>query len=60
MSWLIPFSDNERHQKVWQKGIQTAKDMFKVDGTEYIQSTLYKCMPLRIGYKCAFREGVHL
>ena len=25
-----------------------------------IQSTLYKCTPLKTGYKCAFREGVHL
>ncbi|CAG8784989.1 6688_t:CDS:2, partial [Racocetra persica] len=33
--WLVSFSNNEEHQKVWQKGIQTAKDLFKVDGAEY-------------------------
>jgi len=33
--WLVPFPDKEVHQEVWQKGIQTAKDMFKVDGAEY-------------------------
>ncbi|CAG8575248.1 1150_t:CDS:10, partial [Racocetra fulgida] len=29
--WLVQFPDNKEHQEVWQKGIQTAKDMFKVD-----------------------------
>jgi hypothetical protein len=33
--WPVSFSDNEEHREVWQKGIQMAKDMFKVDGAEY-------------------------
>jgi len=37
--WPVLFPDNEVHQKVWQKGIQTAKDMFKVDDAEYTFST---------------------
>ncbi|UZO09714.1 uncharacterized protein OCT59_029929 [Rhizophagus irregularis] len=39
--WSVPFPDKECHQKVWQKGIQTAKDMFKVDGAEYTFSTWF-------------------
>ncbi|CAG8818411.1 19554_t:CDS:2, partial [Racocetra persica] len=35
MPWPVSFPNNEEHRKVWQKGIQTAKDMFKVDGAEY-------------------------
>jgi len=37
--WLVPFPNNEGHQKVWQKGIQMVKDMFKVDSAEYTFST---------------------
>jgi hypothetical protein len=39
--WPVPFPDKECHQEVWQKGIQTAKDMFKVDGAEYTFSTWF-------------------
>ncbi|GES82001.1 hypothetical protein GLOIN_2v1848952 [Rhizophagus clarus] len=39
--WPVSFPDNERHREVWQKGIQTAKDMFKVDGAEYTFSTWF-------------------
>ncbi|CAG8480295.1 19201_t:CDS:2, partial [Racocetra fulgida] len=39
--WPVLFPDDEMHQKVWQKGIQTAKDMFKVDGAEYTFSTWF-------------------
>ena len=39
--WPVPFPDNEGHRKVWQKGIQTAKNMFKVDGAEYTFSTWF-------------------
>ncbi|CAG8817657.1 16132_t:CDS:2, partial [Cetraspora pellucida] len=35
VSWPVLFPDKEWHQKVWQKSIQIAKDMFKVDGAEY-------------------------
>ena len=41
----VPFPDNEVHRKVQQKGIQTAKDMFKVDGAEYIFSTWFASIP---------------
>ncbi|PKY62783.1 hypothetical protein RhiirA4_489893, partial [Rhizophagus irregularis] len=43
--WSVPFPDKECHQKVWQKGIQTAKDMFKVDGAEYTFSTWFAGIP---------------
>ncbi|UZO21415.1 uncharacterized protein OCT59_013808 [Rhizophagus irregularis] len=33
--WSVPFSDKEWHREMWQKGIQMAKDMFKVDDAEY-------------------------
>jgi hypothetical protein len=39
--WPISFPDEEMHREVWQKGIQTAKDMFKVDGAEYMFSTWF-------------------
>ncbi|CAG8781511.1 11594_t:CDS:1, partial [Racocetra persica] len=39
VTWPVSFSNNEEYQKVWQKGIQIAKDMFKVDGAEYTFST---------------------
>ncbi len=41
MPWPVSFSNNEGHQKVWQKVIQMAKDMFKVDGAEYTFSTWF-------------------
>ena len=37
--WPVLFPNNEGHRKVWQKGIQMAKNMFKVDGAEYTFST---------------------
>ena len=43
--WPVPFPNNEGHQKVWQKGIQMAKDMFKVDGAEYTFSTWFAKVP---------------
>ncbi|CAG8810503.1 4512_t:CDS:2, partial [Racocetra fulgida] len=39
--WPVSFPDKEWHREVWQKGIQTAKDMFKVDGAEYAFSTWF-------------------
>ncbi|CAG8678072.1 3306_t:CDS:1, partial [Gigaspora margarita] len=43
--WPVLFPDKEYHRKVWQKGIQTAKDMFKVDGTEYTFLTWFAEVP---------------
>src|SRR5204863_10014776 len=43
--WSVPFPDNEKHREVWQKGIQIAKDMFKVDGAEYTFSTWFAKVP---------------
>ncbi|RGB28904.1 hypothetical protein C1646_767230 [Rhizophagus diaphanus] len=43
--WSVLFPDKEYHQKVWQKGIQTAKDIFKVDGTEYTFLTWFAVIP---------------
>jgi len=43
--WPVPFPDNEEHWELWQKGIQTAKDMFKVDGAEYTFSTWFAGIP---------------
>jgi hypothetical protein len=43
--WPVPFPDNKGHREVWQKGIQTAKDMFKVDGAEYTFSTWFALIP---------------
>ena len=39
--WPVAFPDDKGHREVWQKGIQTAKDMFKVDGAEYMFSTWF-------------------
>jgi len=41
--WPIPFPDNKKHHVtlIWQNGIWTAKDMFKVDGAEYAFSTWF-------------------
>jgi hypothetical protein len=39
--WLVPFPNNKGHWKVWQKGIQMAKNIFKVDGAEYTFSTWF-------------------
>ena len=39
--WPVPFPDDKEHREVWQRGIQTAKDMFKVDGAEYTFSTWF-------------------
>ncbi|GBB86241.1 hypothetical protein RclHR1_12680007 [Rhizophagus clarus] len=39
--WPVSFPDNKGHWKVWQKGIQMAKDKFKVDGAEYTFSTWF-------------------
>ena len=43
--WPVPFSDNENHQKVWQRGIKKAKDMLRVDGAEYFFSTWFAKIP---------------
>ena len=43
--WPVPFPDNEVHWEVWQMGIQTAKNMFKVDGAEYTFSTWFAKVP---------------
>ncbi|PKK56932.1 hypothetical protein RhiirC2_721548 [Rhizophagus irregularis] len=43
--WPVPFPDKKCHWKVWQKGIQTAKNMFKVDGAEYTFSTWFAVVP---------------
>jgi hypothetical protein len=43
--WPVLFPDKESHREVWQKGIQTAKDMFKVDGAEYTFSTWFVGIP---------------
>ncbi|CAG8807350.1 29074_t:CDS:2, partial [Racocetra persica] len=39
--WPVPFPDNKEHCVIWQNGIRTAKDMFKVDGAEYTFSTWF-------------------
>ncbi|CAG8763061.1 13938_t:CDS:2, partial [Racocetra persica] len=39
--WPVPFPDNKKHRVIWQNGIRTAKDMFKVDGAEYTFSTWF-------------------
>ena len=39
--WPVRFPYNEKHRQTWQNGIQTAKDMFKVDGAEYVFSTWF-------------------
>ncbi|CAG8760939.1 2173_t:CDS:1, partial [Ambispora leptoticha] len=39
--WPVPYPDNKKHRVIWQNGIQTAKDMFKVDGAEYAFSTWF-------------------
>ncbi|CAG8596602.1 3770_t:CDS:2 [Paraglomus brasilianum] len=41
--WPVPFPDNKKHHVIliWQNGIWTAKDMFKVDGAEYAFSTWF-------------------
>ncbi|CAG8719196.1 10177_t:CDS:2 [Acaulospora morrowiae] len=39
--WPDPFPNDEEHCVIWQNRIQTAKDMFKVDGAEYAFSTWF-------------------
>ncbi|RHZ44472.1 hypothetical protein Glove_724g34 [Diversispora epigaea] len=39
--WPVPFPNDKEHRAIWQNGIQTAKDMFKVDGAEYVFSTWF-------------------
>jgi hypothetical protein len=39
--WPVPFPNDEEHRAIWQNGIQTSKDMFKVDGAEYAFSTWF-------------------
>ncbi|RHZ71195.1 hypothetical protein Glove_261g46 [Diversispora epigaea] len=39
--WPVPFPNDKEHCAIWQNGIQTAKDMFKVDGAEYAFSTWF-------------------
>src|SRR5688572_4156682 len=39
--WPVCYPINVKHQEVWQKGIQMAKDMFQVDGAEYAFSTWF-------------------
>ena len=39
--WPVPYPDNKEHRVIWQNGIRTAKDMFKVDGAEYAFSTWF-------------------
>ncbi|CAG8801120.1 14147_t:CDS:2, partial [Gigaspora margarita] len=39
--WPVPFPDDKKHRAIWQKGIQYAKDMFKVDRAEYAFSTWF-------------------
>ncbi|CAG8497133.1 15973_t:CDS:2 [Cetraspora pellucida] len=41
VSWPVLFPDDEKHCAIWQKGIQYAKDIFKVDGAEYAFSTWF-------------------
>ncbi|CAG8783834.1 3854_t:CDS:1, partial [Racocetra fulgida] len=41
VSWPVLFPDDEKHRAIWQKGIQYAKDIFKVDGAEYAFSTWF-------------------
>ena len=43
--WPVQFPTNEEHREVWQKGIQIAKDMFKVDGAEYTFLTWFASVP---------------
>jgi hypothetical protein len=43
--WPVPFPDKECHREVWQKEIQIAKDMFKVDGAEYTFLTWFTEVP---------------
>ncbi|CAG8832529.1 27558_t:CDS:1, partial [Racocetra persica] len=39
--WLVLYPDNKEHHVIWQNGIRTAKDRFKVDRAEYAFSTWF-------------------
>ncbi|CAG8656257.1 3855_t:CDS:2, partial [Racocetra persica] len=39
--WPVRFPYNEEHRIIWQNGIQTTKNMFKVDGAKYAFSTWF-------------------
>jgi hypothetical protein len=43
--WPVLFPDNKGYREVWQKGIQMAKDMFKVDSAEYTCLTWFASVP---------------